>query len=528
MCHWGLAYAQGPFLNLVTGTREEAGRFPVMGPGEFEAAGAAALKAFDLANDEHQQEPGSGQARWERVLCAATAARFAAGTHLGAGRANAERAYAETMRKLGEAEEDATALALAAEGFLNLVPWDFVDPSTGDKRPEAATAEALLLRALRAEPAHPLALHLHVHLSEAQVQAPPAARGRGEGTGLAGEGESSADRLAGLFPRFPHLVHMPSHLYIRVGRYGDAVAANVRAWRGDTQAAAGCLQSYLPEHNLHMLLYAASMAGQYSVVEKWAGTLWRLPELLPRSAWPGREVTLLLLSQVRFARWDDVLAAPRPRSHERGPGDPGGHAYAVAVWRFARCLALASKVQRARHAKRTAEARHLSALAHREGELLGDALAALPPDPTTHPGQGKGIYSNDNQGLGAVAVAVARARLLALEGQWQPAVATLQAAVEREEGMGYLEPPRLLHQPVRQCLGWALLQWGRYEEAAEVYRSDLQQYPLNGWSLLGLSQALMRSGHSREAATERERFQAAWEGADSLISNSCPAFAGQL
>lgn len=84
------------------------------------------------------------------------------------------------------ATQDATALALAAEGFLNLVPWDFVDPSTGDKRPEAATAEALLLRALRAEPAHPLALHLHVHLSEAQVQAPPAARGRGEGTGTEG------------------------------------------------------------------------------------------------------------------------------------------------------------------------------------------------------------------------------------------------------------------------------------------------------------------------------------------------------
>ena len=124
-----------------------------------------------------------------------------------------------------------------------------------------------------------------------------------------------------------------------------------------------------------------------------------------------------------------------------------------------------------------------------------------------------------------MAVRVARARLLALGGLWPQAAEALSSAAAAEAALGYLEPPRLLHQPLLQCLGWAYLQWGRYEQAADAYRLDLSHHPGNGWSLLGLSQALMRSGLSVEAAQARRRFERAWARADAPLASSCPAFA---
>jgi tetratricopeptide (TPR) repeat protein len=223
--------------------------------------------------------------------------------------------------------------------------------------------------------------------------------------------------------------------------------------------------------------------------------------------------------------WDRILAARPPTKYERGPGDPGGFTFATAMWHYARCLALASVAQHAQQAQHAATARRHQQEAEAELGLLQRAVAALPPDVTTRPGQGVGIYSPGYQGLGPMAVGVAKARLLALDGQWHNAAGVLDSAAEAELGMGYVEPPRLLQQPLLQCLGWVYLHMGRYDAATEAYRKDLSHHPGNGWALLGLSQALMRSGHSVEAAEARESFQRAWQHADQSITSSCPAFA---
>lgn len=150
----------------------------------------------------------------------------------------------------------------------------------------------------------------------------------------------------------------------------------------------------------------------------------------------------------------------------------------------------------------------------------------LTPDPPHHHQTHTPLCSPGYNDLGAIAIQTAEARLLALDGRWEEAAAALQAAAAAEAATGYVEPPRLLHQPLLQCAGWALLHMGRYEEAAEAYRADLAHHRGNAWSLLGLAQALMRSGRSAEAAEARAGFERAWRHADQRITNSCPAFGG--
>ncbi|GAB4824072.1 hypothetical protein N2152v2_011118 [Parachlorella kessleri] len=523
MCHWGVAYSVGPYLNVVDGSAEEEQQQfpPVFGPVQFQVAQRAAQRAQELAQEAVLQDPNSSTAKQELGFANAALLRYAEGSERGHARHAAERAYGEAMQHLGEATQDPTALAMAAEAYLNLCPWDFMDPSTGDKRPDAKAADALLLRALRLNPRHELALHLHVHLAEAGAEL----WSHPEDNPVPSEGEQSADRLSGLQPRMGHLQHMPSHVYIRVGRYHDAARVNFDAYAADKQAADACSVSYLPEHNLQMLLFAASMAGEYAVVEEWAKKTWSLPETMPRSAWPGREYTMLLLTQVRFGMWDKVLAAKPPAEYERGAGEPGGHAFATGAWHYARCLALASRAQRAQQAQHAAEAQRRQHEAQAELDLVKEAMASLPPDLMTRPGQGVGIYSPGYNDLGRMAVLVAEARLHALERRWQEAASALATAADIEAQMGYVEPPRLLNQPLLQCLGWVRLHLGQYDQAAEAYRKDLAHHPGNAWSLMGLSQALMHSGHSKEAADAQRGFQRAWKHADQQITTSCPAFA---
>lgn len=246
-----------------------------------------------------------------------------------------------------------------------------------------------------------------------------------------------------------------------------------------------------------------------------------MPEEMPLSAWPGRERTTLLLNQVRFGMWERVRDTPQPQQWERGPGDPGGHAFAQVVWRYAQGMAAAQAAQQTKHGLSASSAAAHRQQAEQHLASLVEVAKEAPRDLQTQPGQGVGIYSAGYEDHAAILQRVAAARLAALGGDWQAAVRQLEEAVALEDGGGYFEPPRQ-HIPVRHCLGWALLKSGLLEQAAAVYRADLLRHPVNGWSLLGLSQAL--SGRSQEGAAAQKRFAAAWAHADQPIHSSCPSF----
>jgi hypothetical protein len=154
-------------------------------------------------------------------------------------------------------QDDADLYAFAAEAFMCLSAWDYYEPGSGQLRPTAATAEQLLVKALALNPNHTHALHLHIHITEAGVPGPPPAGDAAPATNAAARGLGSAHALSRLAPPNAHLLHMPSHTYVRVGDYARAVAVNKAAYATDIARASSCLVPYLPEHNVNMLVFAA-------------------------------------------------------------------------------------------------------------------------------------------------------------------------------------------------------------------------------------------------------------------------------
>jgi hypothetical protein len=166
---------------------------------------------------------------------------------------------------------------------MNLGPWDYYDEA-GQLLPHAAAAQALLLRAIALRPSHPHALHLHVHLTEAGVPGSTLMANEANGVPLAAaRGIRSADALSTAAPPDGHLRHMPSHVYVRVGRYADAVAVNKAAYEADISISARCGSAYVPEHNMGVLIWAASMAGMRDTAEAYGITLRELGVHMPHA-----------------------------------------------------------------------------------------------------------------------------------------------------------------------------------------------------------------------------------------------------
>ncbi|MEM6486203.1 MAG: hypothetical protein AAF662_14610, partial [Pseudomonadota bacterium] len=376
---------------------------------------------------------------------------------------------------------DDDAQAMFAEALMNTMPWDYW---LDGENPKPATREVIntLETVIARNPQHPLSLHLYIHAVEASSKPERA--------------EDAADMLASLVPGSGHLVHMPSHIYWRIGRYFDASEANVRAAAVDEAYIAQCnAQGFYPAlyypHNIHFLWASASMEGRSAVAiaagEKVAANV-RLEQV---REFPAIEFfrTIPLLSYVRFARWEDVLEYPRP---------PQELSFSTAIWRYARAVAMA---RRGAVAEAQVEVAKMEQLLNTEAIFLLDG--------------------NDYPASQVLAIArfLALGELELAKGDGIAAVSSFQKAVAAQDLLPYTEPP-FWYYPTRQSLGSALLTLGDGTAAESVYREDLKHYPRNGWSLMGLSLALEQQGRTQEAQETRKRFDSLWERADVVLQSS--------
>lgn len=461
MCFWGEALALGPNINKP------------MDDKDVPAAWAALQKA---------QAVIAGATPKEQSLIRALATRYVAEPVKD--RSKLDRAFANTMRNIARAHpEDVDIQTMAAEAIMDTMPWNYY---TKDHQPRPATVEVLrmLELAMKQAPTHPGALHYYIHAVEASQDPTRAVE--------------ASDRLLGLVPGAGHLVHMPAHIYLRVGRYDDAVKANELAAKADESYFAQCLvQGFYPAmyypHNLHFLWSAASYDGRsalaLSTSEKIVGFV--PPEKLVEFPFLEEMLPTHLFTQARFGRWDEILAAPPP---------PADAHYATGMWHYAHGLALVAK-------GRADEAgRDLAALRTAAESPAMRALLLVSVQTTA-------------QQLLRIATRVLDAEIAAAGSRWKQAIASYQTAVKLQDGLTYSEPPQW-YFPARDGLGRVLLRAGKPREAETVYRRQLQLTPKSGWTLHGLAASLRAQGKDEEAAAVERDFQTAWTRADVTLSAS--------
>jgi predicted Zn-dependent protease len=315
-----------------------------------------------------------------------------------------------------------------------------------------------------------------------------------------GRADAAADALRDRLPGVGHLVHMPSHIDVRRGRWQEAVTANAKAMAADeayTKNAPeqGFYRLYMA-HNHHMLTYAAMMTGQSALALKTIREMVaNIPlEFFQKNAFADGFMAMPLEVLMRFGRWDEILAEkPFP---EFVP-------ISRSLQHYARGVAFAAK-------DRVADA-------EKELAAFMEARAKVP----------KEAFFGNNSGHDVLDVAerVLRGELLFRSGRREEGIAQLREAVAREDKLKYDEPPDWI-QPVRHPLGAALLQMGRFAEAEKVFREDLEKLPDNGWGLYGLHRALAMQKKKAEAEVVLKRFQTVWSRADLKIQSACLCLPG--
>ena len=458
MAYWGQALVLGPNINAPMDPGDEAKALTMVGQ-------ALALR--------------SGASPRERGYIEALAKRYE-GKH--ERRIACDSAYAEAMREHARRfPTDLDAQALWAEAAMDLRPWNYWRPD-GSPYPGTLDIRSRLEDVMAKDPRHPGALHYYIHLLEPTPEAYKA--------------EPAADRLLALMPAAGHMVHMPSHIYQRVGRYAESARSNELAIAADedyiTQCRAQGLypMAYYP-HNIHFLWFAATMQGRSSTAiaaaKKTASqvsdsALAAIPLLAGFRVTPWYALT-------RFGKWDEMLAEPAP---------PPSNRFLTGTWAYARGLALLGKHRRDEAAK------------------MLDTVQAIAADSSLNftlfsPNTAKAILS--------VAPEMLAGEMEAARGNHEAAVAHLQRAVMLEDALVYTEPEEW-HYPPRQALGAELLAAGRPREAEVIYWQELRKHPENGWSLFGLAQAQAAQGHAEQAADTRARFQKAWAQADIQLTSS--------
>ena len=458
MAYWGEAVALGPNINAPM-TAENA-------------------RLAHQAIQQAREAAGSASDR-EGQLIAALARRYEASPS--SDRRSLDRAYAAAMLQLAQRyTEDSEIQTLYADAVMNTMPWDYWEKSGGPK-PEIAGVIAALERIIARQPDHAGANHYYIHVMEAS-DTPERA-------------EASADRLGSLMPAAGHIVHMPAHIYLRVGRYADAAEANVRAIAADEDYLAQCQAqglypvSYYP-HNLHFLWAAATLEGRSAVATDAAR---RVAEKVPHHhagalSWTADFPVTPLLAYARFGRWKEILTEPSP---------PADQPYAVGIWRYARGLAFIAEDRFDRAASELDDQRRI--MTH---EAFKTTLKDLP------------LLTNLE-----IASRIVAGELAARQGRSQDAIRLLQEAVAIEDAIPYNEPP-VWHQPPRHVLGALLLEAGFARDAERIYREDLKRFRENGWSLFGLAQSLKAQGRASEAADVTSRFGKAWQRADITLTSS--------
>ncbi len=435
ICYWGEAWAWGSYLNAPMSDDEA--------PFAYDAIQKAlALKAH--ATDIEREFIDAMAVRYVEKFDASR-------------RVEQDRAYAESTRKVSEKHpHDLEAATLYGEALFLL------EPRRGTRaldNPNVQRLHAVLERVLAIDDHHPGACHLYVHATESTVRPEKA--------------EACAEFLGQSIPGASHMNHMPSHTWNRVGRWGDSVRANLEAWHSDQKASIGEGFAIYPEHNLHMLLYAASYDGQGAIAIQAAKDYAKLT----------KDTFYQVLTLVRFGRFDEVGAiTTRPPAEVSGGMWDFGQGYAkLRNGDVAGARELLAKVLR------TADETKASFRTHAGKNLLGTVGGILEGE----------IARSDKDPEGALRA--------------------FERAVKFEDAMEYDEPEPLPFA-ARHWLGAALLEAGRFKDAEKVYRDELEHHPHNGWSLTGLKLALKAQGKS---TTEVDQdIAASWARADTWIRGS--------
>lgn len=455
MCAWGIALALGPNIN------------DAMSPDNNAEAHAALQRALAGAADVTPREQSFIRAMAERYSATPEDAR-----------ANLDSAYASAMREVADAHpNDMEAQVLYADALMNLSPWYYWEHD-GSPRPGTRELLSRLEYVMEEDPNHPGACHLFIHAEEAHDPT---------------RAVDCAERLAGLMPGAGHLVHMPGHIYIRVGRYADAIEQNKHAVHADESYLEGAHVSHrgiYPEgyypHNYHFMSFAASMAGDSEtaiyaarqVAEKLG------PEATRKIGWLEAVTPVVYWTLVTFGQWDQILAEPLP---------PADRRFTLGQAYYARGIAFAAKGMWV------------------EAQVALDSVRAIAEN-FRKPTDVDPFASDLKIALDIAGHALA-GEIALRRDEPDEAAEEFRSAVELEDSMVYTEPPTWYY-PMRQSLGVALLAAGRAAKAERVYREDLARFPENGWSLFGLHQSLQAQGKSQEAREVKERFEQAWQHAD--------------
>jgi tetratricopeptide (TPR) repeat protein len=466
MAYWGIALVNGPHIN-----------FPIVPPPRAAAAWEALM---------HAQRLAPGTSPLERALIGALGKRYA--NPQPEDRSALDKAYAIAMREVWRAyPNNADVGALYAEAEMDLHPWDLW--VNGEPHPWTPPIVATLEQVLQLNPRHPGANHYYIHAMEASREPQKAVE--------------AAERLMELVPDSSHLVHMPAHIFVRLGRWEDAAESNRRAMAADKLYRAayprpGFYALYMA-HNTHFLAFTSMMRGRSEEAIQLAREMLtsvppdfieEYPEVLDGfTIFPSKVL-------MRFGKWEELLAEPAP---------PAGMPLARALWHFCRVAALSS----------------LGRIAEAEAErnVLAAAVDAIP--------EGAAFGNNSSRDLAAVALLVADGEIAAQKEDLERSISKLREAARLEDQLRYDEPPDWI-QPVRHTLGAVLLRAGKPAEAEKAYREDLEKFPENGWSLLGLRDALREQGKTAEAAKVDSRVTKAWAAADVRPTATCYCQEGKV
>lgn len=452
MCYWGEALVLGPNINA-----------PMM-PDAVAPAAAAAAGAVARAQRATPVE---------QALIRALARRYQAAAP--ADRALLDKAYADAMADAARAfPNDDTVQVLFAESLMDLSPWDYWEAA--GTRPKNRTAElvAALERVLARNPTHPGAAHYYIHAMEASShpdKALPAAR-----------------LLARQIPGAGHIVHMPSHIYYRIGMYREALQSNLDAIAVDeryfrrSDSDPIYKGAYYP-HNIHFLMTSALMGGDGKTALYAAGKLDKAlgADLVKQFAVLQPVKAAPYFAHVQFSSPEVLVALP----------DPGPDLVLVtAMWHYARAVGFARN----------------GALADSQKEI--DALVAIERSTDFKPFADWNVPARE---IVHTARAVAGGRLADVRGDRPAAIKAYHEAVAVQDALPYTEPPHWYY-PVRQSLGAALLRAGRLDEAEQTFRASLARTPSNGWALRGLIEVYRERGDAPALAATRQRFESTWLG----------------
>ena len=458
MCFWGEAFARGPNINA-----------PMDPAGNARAVGLANY-VFWLARNASPAE---------RALAEALLKRYSSDPK--ADRARLDADYADAMLAVAKAYPNHDDIALlAAEAAMDTRPWDYW---TTDKQPNPRMAEAVKLAetVYGRNPEHPQGAHLYIHLME-----------NGPDPKLA---EAAADKLASpLSPRAGHLVHMPAHIYYRLGRWKDSMRVNIDAARADESwiKATGdkglVRYGYYP-HNVHFIVTSAQMAGDMPTAMREARKLAGIldPTISSQIAWVQAVNAAPFFTAAQFAAPAQILAMKAPDA--RLP-------YPTAMRHYARAVAYAQQRNRAPFERELAAMRAI-----REGAALKPMID-------------QGVPAAD---LVSLAETVARGRFAFASGRYADAARIYREAAAIEAKVPYMEPP-FWYYPVGQSLGAALYRAGRYDEARGAFTGALAQSPNNGWALYGLAASERALGRRLQAAAAQAALNKAWSGNRALLT----------